>query len=66
VQDEIEEIFEPIHRAKTAHGSVIGRTSATKMKKTVRRINLNVPNSNRVYTFERTSKEGNFRKGLAT
>jgi hypothetical protein len=33
VQDEIEEIFEPIHRAKTAHGSVIGRKSATKMKK---------------------------------
>ena len=43
VQNDIEEFCEPVHRAKTANESVIGRISATEIKKTVPRINLNVP-----------------------
>ena len=55
VQNDVQEFCKPIHRAKTANESVIGRISATEIKKRVPRINLNVPTRNRVYTFERTS-----------
>jgi hypothetical protein len=48
---------------KAANESVIGRISATEIKNTVPRINLNVPTRNRVYTLERTSIQGMIRPG---
>ena len=63
MQNDVQEFLKPIHKAKTANESVIGRISATEIKNAVPGINLNVPTHNRVYTFERTSNQGMIRAG---
>lgn len=53
MQNDVQKFKNPIHRAKTGNGSAMVSFSATEIRKTVRRINLNVRNSNQVYTLER-------------
>src|SRR6202040_4339192 len=55
VKEDVQELCDPIHRAKTANESAIGGICATEIKKRVPRINLNVPHRNGVYSYERTS-----------
>lgn len=53
MQNDVQKFKNPIHRAKSGNESAIVSFSATEIRKTVRRINLNIRNSNRVYSFER-------------
>jgi len=53
MQNDVQKFENPIHRAKSGNESAIVRFSATEIGKAVRRINLNVRNGNRVYSFER-------------
>ena len=53
MQNDVQKFENPVHRAKSGNESAIVSFCATEIRKTVRRINLNVRNGNQVYSFER-------------